>query len=235
MKTFFKTSLFLIMLSLGSCNMGVKGNGIIKKENRKVTAKFTQIKTSNGLNILLTEAKKPRIRVEADENLLDLIKTEIKDNTLHIFTTENIAYAKARDVYVDVSFLSGLTASSGSNVSASNTFTADEITVKASSGAAIALRLAAKTVLSEASSGANVTLSGKTKEYTTKASSGSSITASSLQATIVTAKASSGASISVNSTNTLTAKASSGASISYSGNPTEKNIKKSSGGSVSKK
>ncbi len=235
MKVILKQSaLLLFIISLSACNMGVQGDGNVQVINRSVTADFTTIKASNGLRIELHQSNTPKIIVEADENLQALIKTDIKDDMLRIYTTENIGQSTAKKVSVYLPKLKMLQASSGCDIQNKGTFNEKLFTLDASSGANVNFHIESYDLKTSASSGASVTLQGKTKLLDTKASSGANIDAYQLKAQTVTSQASSGASIDVLAQEAIKAKASSGANISYKGNPNTKTLKASSGASVSK-
>ena len=223
-----------IFTSCGS-NMfnGVVGNRNIVTIERTIKADFTGIKVSTGIDLFIRQGSTNAITVEADENLHDLIITEVKEGILKIYTDKNIWKSKARKVYVTIENLTLLKASSGSNVKSESVINTNEIYIDASSGANIDIEVVAKSAVTEASSGSDVKIKGTTINHTARASSGSSINAYKLKSTNANASASSGASINIYASKNMDAKASSGGAIDYTGNPTSINKEASSGGSIS--
>ena len=223
-----------IFTSCGS-NMfnGVVGNRNIVTIERTIKADFTGIKVSTGIDLFIRQGSTNAITVEADENLHDLIITEVKEGILKIYTDKNIWKSKARKVYVTIENLTLLKASSGSNVKSESVINTNEIYIDASSGANIDIEVVAKSAVTEASSGADVKIKGTSINHTARASSGSSINAYKLKSTNANASASSGASIHIYASKNMDAKASSGAGIDYTGNPATINKEASSGGSIS--
>jgi len=223
-----------IFTSCGS-NMfnGVVGNRNIVTIERTIKADFTGIKVSTGIDLFIRQGSTNAITVEADENLHDLIITEVKEGILKIYTDKNIWKSKARKVYVTIENLTLLKASSGSNVKSESVINTNEIYIDASSGASIDIEVVAKSAVTEASSGSDVKIKGTTINHTARASSGSSINAYKLKSTNANASASSGASINIYASKNMDAKASSGGAIDYTGNPTKINKEASSGGSIS--
>lgn len=215
--------------------IGVKGNRNVISEERSIGSDFEIINVKQGINLYLTQGKPTKISVEADENIIDLLITEIKNNELNIYFEKNVNQAKARNVYLTTETISKIKASSGASVKSENTIQTTSLELDSSSGSAIKIRSNAEEIKSESSSGSNITILGKSHTFISNASSGSSINAQELITTNAIAKASSGANIDLNVTNKLTAKANSGGDIDYEGRPkkVEKNI--SSGGSVSGK
>ena len=78
MKTIKIILLALVTVSLASCNFDVtfgqtNGNGNVTTENRTVSEHFTKVKGSAGLDVYLTKGTTASIKVEADENLQEII------------------------------------------------------------------------------------------------------------------------------------------------------------------
>ncbi len=233
-----KLILFLsISLLLGSCNIDminrVEGNKNVTTTTRKVGDDFTRVKVSRGLDLYITQGSNSELTVEADENLQDLIKTEVKNGQLNIYSEKNIWRAKSKKIYLTLPQIDYLKASSGSEVVSKGTLNVNDFEVDVSSGADVNLTVKAKNVVSEASSGSYLNIKGETETHNAKASSGASIRAYKLESETTTARVSSGANIDVHASEYLDAKASSGGDIDYRGNPKRINKKTSSGGSVS--
>lgn len=238
MKTLTKiTALLTLLLITSSCFIegmtGVRGNGNVISEDRTISSDFEVIKVQQGINLYLTQGNSTELNIEADENILDLLITEVKNNELKVYFDKNVYRAKARNVYLTTYTISKIKTSSGASVKSENTLQVNSLDLDSSSGSSIKIYVNANEVTSESSSGADIDVYGKTETFSAKASSGSSIDADKLEAVDVYAKVSSGANIDVNVTGKLTANASSGGDIDFKGNPTNVNKDTSSGGSVS--
>ena len=170
--------------------------------------------------------------VEADENISDLIGTEIKNGTLRIHAIENIGRA-TKNIHVTLPVITAFETSSGAALSTINAIAVENIELSSSSGSNLQIgELKAYNVIAESSSGAHIKVSGETETFNSNASSGSGIKAENLSAAKCNANASSGAGITVNVSETLIAKATSGGDIRYTGNAKVEH-EKSSSGSVS--
>ena len=229
----YLTLLFTTTSCLVDGVIGVKGNKNVVSEERSIRSDFEIINVQQGINLTITQGKPTDIRVEADENILDLLITEVKNNELNIYFEKNVNWAKARNVYLTTENISKIKASSGSSVKSENTIQAPSLNLDSSSGSSIKIRANANEIKSESSSGSTITIFGKSQTFSANASSGSSIKAHELKTVNAITKVSSGASIDVFVTGKLTAKASSGGDIDYEGNPSEVDKETSSGGSVS--
>lgn len=235
-----KLSILLFSLFfITSCTVkgfnSVIGNKKVVTHERKANDTFDKIHVSQGINLFIRLSNENTIVVEADENLQNIIKTEIKDGVLKIYTKETIFKASAKNVYVSLKEIKEIKASSGSFVRSENTLISEYLSLKSSSGSEINISTNAEEITSSSSSGSEIKLEGKTQIHNAIASSGSEINALQLKSNEASAKVSSGASIEIHSSGLLNARASSGGSIEFVGNP--KKIEKitSSGGDISKK
>jgi hypothetical protein len=213
----------------------VNGNRNVVTEDRSTKEDFTKIKVSTGLDLYISQGSKNQITVEADENLQDIIRTEVKDGVLRIYSEKNIWRAKARKVYVTVETLEALTATSGSDVYTNEALEVNNLNISATSGADIHVSVDANTIETTATSGSNIEVFGASNNHISKATSGASIDAYQLRSKNVTVKVTSGANINVYASESIDAKATSGGDIDFKGSPKKVNKKTSSGGSVSAK
>ena len=211
---------------------GVDGNGNVVNSDRTISTDFDQIKISQGLDLYITQSNDVALSIEADENLHDLIMTDVENNILRIYSTENIRRASSKKIMLSVNNLSSIKATSGSDVYSTNTIKADELELVSTSGADIKLDVQTQTLNCRSTSGSDMRLSGTTDNFIASATSGSDIKADELKAENSNLKATSGADISVYTSKELIAKATSGGDIRYSGNPEKVDKSDSSSGSV---
>ncbi len=212
----------------GNFSNGKKGNGLVIEDTRETPEEFTEVSAAEGLEVYITQSNKTSILVKADENIIDLINTDIKNGKLYIHTSENIGSA-TKKIHISLPIITQLKSSSGANLIAENTIEADNIELNASSGANVKLDVTANKVSITTSSGANIRVSGNTSYLATNASSGAQIKANKLITKTCNAKASSGSGITVNVLDILNANASSGGNISYTGQPQVEKTKSVSG------
>ncbi|WP_437373242.1 head GIN domain-containing protein [Maribacter litoralis] len=239
MTTLVRITVALILaLLLSSCRFdinfgsGQAGNGVVVEETREITEEFTEVSASEGLEVFVSQGTDFDIAVEADENIIDFIGTDIKNGKLKIHCVENIGRA-TKKIFVTMPNVTGLYASSGAHLTTENKIQSDKLEIDASSGAILNAIVQATNMDIDASSGANISLEGTANEVYVDASSGSNVRANDLATSEANADASSGANISIDVKDNLTAEASSGGNISYKGDPTvQKN--KSVSGSVHK-
>lgn len=225
----FITSSCVLDVNWGS---GVRGNGDVVKDKRVVEDDFTVVSASEGLDVFVSQGSDFEIVVEADENVIDLIGTDVKNGKLKVHAIENIGRA-TKKIYVTLPEVTALSASSGADLTSKGVIKVDNISLDASSGADLNVELNADEVEADTSSGADIRLSGEGNLLYAGASSGSDIKAQDFLVKICHANASSGADIKVNVSESLVADASSGADIRYTGEASVQK-KKSVSGSVHK-
>jgi hypothetical protein len=226
----------LTALFLGSCHFdykSIKGSGRITTENRTINSSFKSIEVSSAIELIVEQADKIEIRVEADDNLQKSILTEVKDGRLIVSSESNLNVSNGtRKVIVKMPVIEELEASSASRIESRTPLKGSQIYLNASSASQINLNLEIDKVNCQSSSGSTVELNGLALKLDAQASSGSTINCFRLLANEVVASASSGSSIKVHPVLSLKAEASSGASIGYDVAPKTIQKTSNSGGSV---
>jgi len=96
---------FMIMLAWPEIAVSqwgsVSGNGNVVTQDRNVPA-FTGIEVSCSADVYIKQGGSQAVKVKADENLLNLIKTDVSGGVLEIDIDGNIRNAKIMEVYVTV-------------------------------------------------------------------------------------------------------------------------------------
>lgn len=223
-------------LFFSSCHLDyntIKGSGTITTENRTISEKFTGIDVSSAIEVTVEQGDKTEVVVEADDNLLNTIKTEVKNGKLVISNESYVSIRNGvRKVSVTMPIIDNLEASSASSITSKNTLKGNQIFIKTSSAGLAKLDIEMEVVTSKSSSGSTIELKGLAMQLDSQASSGSTTKCFKLLTNSVVADASSGASINVHPIVSLKAEASSGASIKYNKMPKTFQKNSSSGGSI---
>lgn len=211
---------------------GVNGDGNVVSKKRKISNDFVRISASRGLDVYITKSKNISLEVEADENLHELIETEVKNGTLYITATKNIRMASAKKIHLSADNINEIQVNSGAEVYSENTFSSERLVLSVSSGAHAKMDLKVGDLTCDSSSGAGMELRGEANTLSASSSSGGDIAAYELKAKECTAKASSGANIKLNVSYRFDGSASSGGNIKFKGNPEIIDKNNNSGGSV---
>ena len=210
----------------------IKGNGEVTTETRNVDG-FDGVSTCCDIDVELVQGKFD-VRVEAESNLQDLIKTEVRGGRLKVGFKDNVNIRSRKQitVYVSLPELGYISASSSGVVTTKSSFTGEDMEVDVSSGAKVNLDFSGESLYADASSGGGMTLKGSAGRFKANASSGGKVRAEDYQAKDARCNASSGGGVSVKVSGNLNADASSGGWVRYHGNPSGVNSDVSSGGTV---
>lgn len=237
MKTTKLTILLVLLISTTSCffdGFGIQGNRNVVSEDRKISSDFEGLKVSQGITVYLSQGNSVDLSVEADENIIDLLVTEVKGDVLHIYFDKNVSRAKAKNVYLTMNKIEKIKTSSGAHVRSEHDLSAKSLELSCSSGSSMKIEVDAQEISGSTSSGADMRISGSSNSFKGDASSGSQIHARDLKTNKSNVDVSSGAGIYIYAQEELTAHASSGGYVNYDGEPKILNQSKSSGGSISK-
>ena len=222
-----------ILLS-GSLNAAtVRPSGRIETELRQVK-NFSGVVVSSGINLYISQSPVQEVKVKTDANIIGYVETTVKNGVLTIGFKNNFRTRGKFDVavYISMSELNSIMASSGSDVKAKAGFKGKKLTITASSAANIKAIVEYDNVDITCSSGADVHLKGKAGHCNAVCSSGADINTRELICLRANAVASSGADINIYASESFNGSAASGADITYYGAPKEVNKSASSGGSI---
>jgi hypothetical protein len=216
----------MVLFTFSSCMLnGIKGNGNVVTDTRSVSEDFDAIHASRGIDVYVTMSNDVSITVKADENLQDIIITEVRDEVLHVYLDKNVWHSSSKKVYVTIPDIKEISTTSGASVISEGRIVAEELKVSATSGSDIKLDVEAEDINCSTTSGADIKLRGKATNLIVDSTSGSDVKAEDLIAEVCDVSVTSGADVDVHVTGTLSARATSGGDIRYIGNP--KNISKS--------
>lgn len=113
--------LLAIVVAMSGCgalkwsSKGLAGSGVLKTEKREVGA-FTSVDVSGAYEVEIVCQKQPGLEIEGDDNLLPLVKTYVKDNTLYIESDRPYNTKKSIKVRVTTANLEGVSSSGASKI-----------------------------------------------------------------------------------------------------------------------
>lgn len=189
---------------------GVQGSGTSKTETRNVSG-FTKIDAGGAVSLEISMQKDFSVEVQADDNLLANIKTEVSGDTLKIYSEDRISPKTKINIRISMPSLEGLDVSGASNATVASV-NADSLELKASGAS-------------------KIKIDGTAKELNADASGASTIDAEGLRTEDADVEASGASKAIVSATDELKADASGASKISYTGEP--KNLKQDSSGASS--
>lgn len=188
---------------------GVKGSGNTVTETREVTG-FRGVDVGGVFNVEIVAQKDFGVQVEADDNLLEYIRTEVDNGILEISTTKRIKSHKGITVRISAPDIEQLDVSGVAKVSV------------------VDLKNAGFKL--DTSGASKVTLAGVTDKLVIDVSGASKIDAEALQARAVSVDTSGASHVSVFASESLRSKASGASKVTYTGGATDV-VKNTSGAS----
>jgi len=196
----------------------ITGNNHVITQNRTVTP-FHAIKVSGGIDVELLQGKELKLQVEADENLVPLIRTEVKDGVLNIYHDENIRNAKTMKIHLTIQDIDAITASGGCDIVSRQKLGFAALKLNLSGGCDIKLDCKAGSLNCFISGGCDAVFTGEAENCTINASGGCDVKASQLYLKNCTVDASGASDVEINVKGELNMKASGASDITYYGNP----------------
>lgn len=110
--------LALLVIATG-CHHGrmseVSGSGKRIVQKRDISS-FTSISTEGAFMIEVTCQKEPSLEVEGDDNVLELVKTEVTSNVLHLTNTKSYSVNDPIRIRLSVPNLDGLSVSGAGKI-----------------------------------------------------------------------------------------------------------------------
>lgn len=238
-KNNLKISLLIFATAaLLSCNNQhhhtINGSGNLITQKREITDDFKSIEVNSAVEVVIEQADRTEIFVEAEDNLQKSIITKVRNGVLFI-SRENGNYSchRSQKVFIKTPIIVELTANSASSIKTKNTLKGENISLNASSAAKIEAQLAVDNIKANSSSASKIDIKGMALNLEVDATSASKIEAEDLLVNTITAQSSSGSKISIHPIVSLKADASSGGKIEYNNNPKQIEKSTSSGGDIS--
>ncbi len=225
--------LLIIALSsivLFSCRPSIRGSGNIITQKRTV-GNFKGLSAATSIEVDVKIGSTYEVTVEADDNVVDYIKTEVVGGTLKIRYADNTSLRNANvTVHITVPTLEKLSASSSAKIVVDGILTnTSKIEFDASSSAEIEATVDAPQIAADANSSADITLKGKTQNFKVEVSSSADINAEDLLTENTTAEASSSGTAHVHASIKLDGKATSSGLVKYRGGAAVTKSESSSG------
>lgn len=196
----------------------IKGSKHVVREVRE-SRSFDKIRSSRSIRVIVSEGNSHSLEVEADDNILPYIKTEIKNNTLSVYLPNDIQVRsyKAMNVYVSTPALSALHATTSSQIESDSYWNVEDLSIRATTSAVVQLNVTAQKINVDITTSAQVILSGKTDNLETRMTTSSSLQAEKLIAENVKISGTTSSSASVFATNQLKYALTTSAVVAYSG------------------
>jgi hypothetical protein len=139
----------------------IKGDGNLIKQERNVPS-FTSLDVSSGIDVIVTQGSKQSVVIQAEQNLQELIITEVSGSTLYIYVKKgtNIWQSKGMDAYITVTGLQSVNVSGGGDIESQSMIKADNIALNISGGGDLSFEIDAAGTSCKVSGGGDADIIG---------------------------------------------------------------------------
>lgn len=241
-KTIQKSTFALIVLLLsmmhlaGACVLNpfaVSGNGKMVTEQRPVS-NFTALEVSSAFSVELSQGDAESLSIEADENLMKFIRTEVRGGVLKIYVDEPVNSSKGLKAILTFKSLESMDFSGAVNVKGMNSMHFDQLEVELSGATELALDLQAASLGLDVSGASKISLAGEAKNVDADCSGASKIFAENLKTSTFSFESSGASKAEIWVTDELRVSASGASSIRYKGEVKKIKVDTSGASSVEK-
>lgn len=223
--------------SKNSWNWGgkrVKGTSPVVTETRNISD-FTGVESSISADIILKQSPTFKVKVEGQKNILDLLKTELKGNSLKIFFEKGYSmnYDSNLKIYVEAPDFERLGMSGSGNVRADGSLSGDKLSISISGSGDFDFNKIQYDNLDLGISGSgDVSMGGSAGSVSMRISGSGDIKAADLRAQSVQCQVSGSGDITCNAQKSLDAMVSGSGDIRYKGKPESVKTKVSGSGDI---
>lgn len=222
-----------ILLVLNACNCE-KGSGEVKTEKRKVD-NFTKIEINGIAKVYIKQGNFEDIEIIADDNLLPLINTEVRNDRLKISMDKCVKYVSKLEVYISLPKLESLEVNGACELKSKNKFISEELEIESNGAGEIDLKIDVDKMRSKISGSADVKLEGSAIEHKIDLSGAGELDAYKFTTKEADIEVSGAGTCKVFVTEELNAEVSGTGFIRYKGEPKNVDTKVSGAGSIKAK
>ncbi|PCJ93230.1 MAG: DUF2807 domain-containing protein [Flavobacteriaceae bacterium] len=232
--------LALLMAATVTAQWGkkIKGNGKVVTIERSV-GDYDAVALAGWFDVDLVAGNEGEITLKGEENLLEYIKTEVKDGKLVIKVEKGVNlrpsnWRQGIHITVPIESINSATLSGSGDIVGKTTIRTNNFKTNISGSGDITLAVEATSVTATMSGSGDIRLNGKTNDLEVRISGSGDIEAYELEAEFVEVTVSGSADVQVTANQMLKARVSGSGDISYRGNPKKIDSKTSGSGDISK-
>lgn len=224
MKAFYN---FILILSSGvmlfvaqSCQTNcIQGSGKEATDNRKI-AEFTKLDIAGSFNVTLVQDSSNSVTINADDNILSIIKTDVSGDKLKISTdNKNICSAKEVTITIGMRNIKSISASGAVQLTSNGRINAADLDLHLSGATKVDMDIAAANIETEGSGVTDITLKGQASSHSVQLSGSGKLSAFDFVVGSYSIETSGQSDCEVNVLNELNINSTGASDIKYKGNP----------------
>lgn len=226
----------ITLITFASCNFNtVKGNGHTVTKSYTETG-FRDIEASSSVDLILKQGPDYSVKIEAEENILELLKVRKEGDKLIIGLKNNvnISTTKGIKVYITAPAFHKLEGSGSCNFSSDGLLTGNALELGLSGACNAKLNMEVKKLDIDASGASEIELKGKTIDFSVDGSGSTSVKAFDFMTENTEVDLSGAGDAQVYASRSLNVDLSGAGNVQYKGNPPSISKELSGAGSVSK-
>lgn len=240
MKKLITLGLALSMIAVTNAQWGkrVKGNGNVVTIERSV-GDYEAVALAGWFDVELVDGDEGEITLKGESNLLEYIKTEVKNGKLIVKAEKGVNLRPSNwnsGIYitVPVETINSVTLSGSGDIVSKTTLKSDNFATRISGSGDITLDIEAENVEATLSGSGDINLEGRATSLDIQVSGSGDIKAYELEAEFATVQVSGSADVKVTVNQSIDARVSGSGDITYRGNPKKIKSKSSGAGDISK-
>ncbi len=231
------TLVFLTLVSLSGCEIfmdQIVGSGNRITEERQVKS-FDAIEAGSSFDVIIEKGDIPGVLIEADDNLMRHIITEVRGKTLKISSEARFRLAGKIKVFITYDKLEQVKLSGAAELQCDDIIKADDFEITLSGASKANIQLHADDLEVKLSGASKLYISGVSDEIAARLSGASRLFADQLETEEGSYRLSGSSKAEVWVVQSIDARASGAAKLVYVGNPRQINSNTSGAASISKK
>lgn len=223
----------LICLGCNPSWNGIKGDGNAVTKNRSV-GNFDGITVSGPYDVILVTGKEGEITIEGEDNLIDHIVTEVKNNTLEIYTENGFNVNFTRKITITVAYhdIEKARLTGSGSITSNEAIKADTFHTSVTGSGTIKLMLSANEAHAEVTGSGDLDLEGSTTSLYAEVTGSGDISAYELKAQNADARVSGSGGIKLYCSDKLNARVTGSGDIYYEGSPKKTSVSTTGSGDI---
>ncbi|WP_353778679.1 DUF2807 domain-containing protein [Winogradskyella sp. 3972H.M.0a.05] len=214
----------------------IKGNGNMTTISR-TTSDYDAVKCAGSFDYILVAGEEGKLTIEGEENLLEYIITEVKDNKLIVKTKNNVnlktSWNKTIKVTIPFKDISVVALSGSGDLYNKDVIKSDDLVVALAGSGDVILDINTQKVKGAVSGSGDLTLKGNTNDLDARVAGSGDFHGFNLEANNTVVSVAGSGDAEVVSRKSLKARVSGSGDIEYKGNPEKEDTKVSGSGSIS--
>lgn len=198
---------------------GVEGKGPIVTKTLNLDD-FNSFTLAISGDVYFQQGNQQSIKVEGQQNIIDLLSTEVKKDHWKIKFDQNVSRVKGLKIYITMSDLTYVGLSGSGNVVGEGTFkNLEDVGLAVSGSGDLGIALAAKSIESRISGSGNIEIGGSTQRHSIRISGSGDIEASDLSSDDCEVRISGSGDVQIDVRKQLDVRISGSGDVEYRGNP----------------